>query len=798
MDALLQDLRLALRGLVRAPGFTVLTASTLALGIGANAAIFSVVNALLLRGLPYENADRIVMLSERSATDPERQGSTSWLNFADWQGQAASFDAMAVSYRWQPSLTGLGEAERLSATIVTAGIMDVFGIVPQLGRPMLAADNDPAAATVVLVSDGFWRRRLGADPAAIGRTITLNAAPAEIIGVLPQGFEPPGELRGELWANGALDPRDTRGSRYVRVMARLAPGVTLAAARAEMATISARLAEAYPRTNAGMLAVVRPLRDTMVGDAARPLVLLLGAAVLVLFIACANLSSLLIVRNVARARDVAVHAALGAARRRTMRQLFLEAVLIAAAGGAAGCLLAVWGAAGLVAAGPEVLRVQPVAVDFRVVAFALGITALTATLAGLLPSLRSSRADLGTLLKEGSRATGGRASGRLRAAMTVGQLALALALLCGAGLLVKSFARVHQVEAGIDPERLLVMSFNLPRVRYDSARSTPFLARVREQVAALPGVRATAVTSIVPFGGDWDRIVVDVEGRIAPDGQRPEGDRYIVTPDYHAAMGIPLREGRLLSSGDRYAAPLVCLVDEVFARQLAPGGSAVGLRLRLPGRDSFATVVGVVGHVKHYGLEASSQGQVYMAEEQYPWRFNNLVVRTAGDPLAGAAAVRGLIRTLDPDLPLFDVTSLEHLMGERTASRRFVTLLLALFAGAAALLAGLGLYGVIAFGVQLRRREIGVRLALGAQRRQIARLVIGQGVRLAVPGLALGLLCAVALTRLLAGLLFGVAATDAGVFAAVAVLLGLVTLLASWLPARRAVRVDPLIAIRSE
>jgi len=799
MEFVLADTRYALRSLRNSPGFTLVAILTLALGIGANTAIFSLVDALLLRALPYREAGRIAILTEQSTTEPARQGSTSWLNYLDWQAQSRSYQTMGIYQQWQPSLTGTGEPERIKAAIVTSGVVDVFRLTPAAGRWMVPADNVPGAANVVMVSHEFWRRRLNGNPSAIGRTITLNATPMEVIGVLPAGFHAPGELDAEVWANNAQDPRDTRGSRYLRVIARLKPGVTLAAARAEMATISNRLAAAYPASNAGIEAVVTPLRDTMVGESRTPLLLLLGAAGLVLLIGCGNLSNLLIVRGLARGREFALRTALGASRGRVIRQLLAEAGVLAVVGGVAGLLLAAWVTPVLLAAGPESLRALPVRLDARLVLFALGAVTLTAAVAGLAPALRVSRIDPGTMLKEGARGTGSTSASWLRSAVSVGQVALALALLCGAGLLIKSFQRLSAVDPGIVPEGVLTMSMNLPGAKYPAERQPQFFRAFLAGVTALPGVRAAAVTSILPFGGDWDRIAVDIAGQPVLSGaERPEADRYIVSPGYHTALGIALRQGRLLEDTDGRDKPLVCLVDEVFARRIANGASAIGLRLVLPGRDEPATVVGVVGHVKHYGLDATSNGQVYMSQDQYPWRWMNVVVRTTGDPLASAGVVRDVVRRLDADQPVFGTRAMTQVMGDRTATRRFVTLLLGCFAALAAGLAMLGLYGVIAYTVSQRTREIGIRVALGAEARQIARLVVSQGAVLAGVGVVIGLAAAMALTRALSALLFGVGARDPAVFLIVAAGLGGIALLASWLPARRASRTDPMIALRAE
>lgn len=590
---------------------------------------------------------------------------------------------------------------------------------------------------MALVSYGFWQSRLGADPNAPGRAITLSGVPYTVIGVLPREFRGPGELDADLWANNSLDQRDTRGSRYLRVIARLKPGVTIA--RTEMATISARLAAAYPATNARMEAVLHPLRETLVGD---------------------------------------VQPALG---------------------GVMGTALAGWLTPGLLALAPEVVRSQAPHLDGRLVVFALVAVMATAGITGLVPAVRTSRADLQTLLKEGLGHAGTRRGARLRGAVIVGELAIALALLSGAGLLLKSFVRLQQVEAGIDPRGVLAMSLNLPAAKYPEERPPQFFNALIAKVSALPGVRAAAVTSILPFGGDWDRIAVDVEGRpVLRGSEKPEADRYIVSPGYHVAMGVPLRQGRLLEDADRYDGALVCLVDEVFARRLQTAGSVLGMRLRLPGRDQFATIVGVVGHVKHYGLDATSSGQIYMSQNQYRWRWMHLVTRTAGDPLALATVARTAVRALDPEQPVFGVTTMAALMAERTAARRFVLTLLGGFAAVALALAGLGLYGVLAYAVSQRTREIGIRLALGADAGRVVRMVVRSGAILAGAGLALGLATAWAFRGLLSRMLFHVGPTDLAVFALVGLVLAAVALLASWLPARRAARVDPMVALKCD
>src|SRR5215471_1629405 len=801
MTVFLQDLRHAARMLGKSPGFTLLALAMLAMGIGANTAIFSVVDAVLLRPLPYPDADRIVTIGEMASNeDPRHSSSTSYANFLDWKAQSSSFQAMTIFNGWRPALTGLGEAERLRAAFVTAEVFDILGVRPERGRAIRPEENAPNAPNVAVVSHGFWQRRLGGDPAAVGRTITLNAQPFTVIGVLPAGFRAaPAEIDVEVWANNSPDPRDSRTSRYLRVMGKLKPGVTLSRARAEMKAISARLEAAYPKDNDKMAAGLLPLRRAMTTDTRAPLLLLAGAAGLLLLIACANLGNLLVARGVARAPEFAVRVALGASRWRIARQLLTESLALAGVGGAVGLLLAPWGTQLLLALAPESVRTSSVHTDARVLVFALLASAAASLLAGLVPVVPVSADSFQANLKEAGRSGRGARGHRIRNGLAVAQLALALTLAALAGLLARSFERAQNVEPGIRPENLWTLSVNIPESRYPKPRQPQFFDALAERAAALPGVAGAAVSSDLPFSGNWDRISVAVEGRpgLSPSEQ-PEGDRYIVSPGYFAVMGIPLKSGRVLEETDRYDSPLVAVVDERFARRLSPSGSAIGTRLKLPARDGFAEVVGVVGHVKHYGLDAESQGQIYMSHRQYPWRWMHLVVRasTSGGSLAGPLAEQ--VRALDADVPVFDVATMEQLMADRFATRRFATLLASVFAGAALSLAALGLFGLVAYVAAQRMRELAIRIALGAQPADIRRLVLGQGFRLGLAGTTVGLAGAAAGGRLASGLLFQTGPADPIVLSAVVAPLLAVTLLASALPALRASRTDPIAALRAE
>ena len=813
LDGLRQDVTYALRTLRRAPGFTAVAVLTLALGVGATTAIFSVVSALLLRPLPYEGADRVVLLTERPRGDARAMTTTSWPNVRDWREMARSFESIAIVDGWSPTLTGLGDAERLKASYVTAELFDVLRLRPQLGRPMLPSDNVPNAELVAVVSDGFWRRRLGGDPGVVGRRITLNGQPRTVVGVLPASYRGFDELDGELFANIWFDSTDGRTARYLRAVARLRPGVTVEQARAEMRAVHERLAAAYPQEDGNQEAIVTPLRDNLVRDSRTALLLLFTASALVLLIACANVANLLLARGLARARELAVRAALGAGRARTVRQLLTESLVLAAAGGGAGLALAVWGTHALLALAPEqVLRSQEVSVDWRVLAFGAAVTLATGLLFGLAPAVRATRVDLQSALKAGGRggASIDQGSTRARGALAVAQLGLALALLSGAALLMKSFARLHEVDPGFRPDGLLSASLNLPYATYRDEKPALFYERLAERVRGLPGVRAAAVSSTMPFSGNWDRIGVGVEGhRFSTGTEAPEADRYIVSADFFATLGVPLKRGRLFAAADRAGAPPVVVVDELFARRLAalsPTGDAIGMRLGAGhrGADTLATVVGVVGHLKHYGLDAESQGQIYYHHAQYPWRWMSVVARVSpggdgrADPLALAPAVRRAVHALDPGLAVYDVRTMDQMMAARAAVRRFSLLLLGAFAAVAVLVAAVGLYGVIAYGVSQRRQEIGIRLALGARPRDVVRMVVRQGASLAAAGIAVGVAAALAGSRLIAGMLFGVRAGDPAVLGAVSALLLLVAVAASLIPARRAAGVDPASSLRSD
>lgn len=799
IESVWTDLRQAWRSLRLQPGFAFVAVVTLALGIGATTSVFSAVSGVLLRALPYTNADRIVHVGEREILKPGQGGTTSYDNFLDWTKLNHSFDAMGLYNTWQPTLTGRGDPERVQVAGVSAGMFDVFHVTPAFGRRFVEADNVTNAADVAVVSYEFWRSRLGADPAAVGQVLSLNFTPIQIVGVLPEGFVAPGSLGRPIWVNFSNDT-DGRAGRSKNVYALLKPGISAEQAQAEMTRIAAQLAEAYPSQNKGSTAVVDRLVDRLVGDVRRPLYMLFGASFFVLLIACANLSNLLLARGVSRSRELAVRAALGAGRSRIVRQLLTESLLLAVVGSVAGILIAAAATKYLVGLGPSVFEARPPALDLFVLAGSVLLSVGTTLLFGLLPAVRGAPRDpQATLRASTSRASGGQTA-RTRTALAVVQLSLAVVLLSASTLVIKSFARVLRTDPGIRGDHLLTMAVNLPRARYDSSKSTLFYEQLRQRLEAMPDVRGVAFTSLIPFGGNFDRIGISkILGEPDHSGsEAPEADRYVVSPNYFATMGVRLVRGRLLSPEDRYDGPVVCLVDEVFARRTWGDVNPIGKQMKLPARDDYAMIVGVVTHVKTYGLDVASPGQIYMSNVQYPYRWSSMVIRTVGDPAPFAPTAARVIHELDRDQPIADVRTMDSLMGTLLRSRQFTLTLLAAFATVAITLAVVGLYGVIAYGVSQRRREFGIRVALGAQRRQIARMVVGEGGRIALFGVALGVVGAVATSRLISSMLFEVSPRDITVLTLVPIGLIAVAMLACIIPARRATRVDAAEVLRGE
>ncbi len=813
LDTLRQDVRYAVRTLAKSPGFAAVAILTLALGIGANTAIFSVVNAVMLRPLPYPDASRVMTLSETSPQFEEM--SVSYLNFIDWQNRNRSFSELAAFRRESFNLAGVSSPERLPGRQVSPGFFAILGTTPILGRDFLPEDGRPGAPPVVILSYRFWQRRFAGDPSIVGRVLVLNDVPHTVIGVIPQRFwfYNPGDVF-VTFANGSqlfTQIRENRSGTYV--VGRLKPGVSLEQARSDMNHIARVLAAEFPKANANSGISVKAILEDVVGGVRANLLLLLGAVGFVLLIACVNVANLLLARSTARTKEIAIRAALGGSRWRMIRQLLTESTLLAVCGGALGTLFARWGTSFLIASVPGSLpRTEDVSPDIRVLFFTLGASLLTGILFGIVPAIRASRADLHDTLKEGIR---GSTSGRhhLQDALVVAELALTLVLLVGAGLTARSILSLHRVNPGFDPRNALVFNTALSAQRYGEApKVRSFYRELLARLQRTPGVKAASLALNVPMRDDSE-LYFYVEGRPQP---KPEdmlwSMHYIVSSGYADAMGLRLLRGRYLSDRDSEDSQPVIVIDEAMARGVFPSEDPIGKRIIVPfpGLDQPREIVGVVNHVKHWGLAQDAQSRIqyqfYMPFFQVPdalfkqvGTFDmTLVVRTAGDPRAFVGTAQATVHALDPDLPVYGSQTMGEIIETSLAAQRFATLLLGLFAAFGLVLAAVGIYGVMAYSVGQRTQEMGIRMALGATRRDILRLVLGRGSLLTGAGTLIGLLACLGLTRFLASLLFGVTATDPVTFLAVAFVLGAVALFACYVPARRATRVDPMTALRYE
>ena len=804
MRALLQDLRFGARMLWKNPGFTLIVLLTLSLGIGANTAIFSVVNAVMLRQLPFKNADRLVRLRE---SNPERgwpSFSVSHPNFLDWRARNQTFEMMAATADASFNLTTGGDVEVIRGAAITADFLPVLGVSPALGRNFLPEEDRPEGNTrVALITHGSWQRRFGGDPGIVGKTLTINDNPFTVVGVLPESFSW-GGARNEVFAPLAPDPARSRGDHRLTVIGRLKPGAALERALADINTIAQQLALQYPESNRGWSAVGQRFYDWIVpAERRRALYVFVGAVIFVLLIACGNVANLLLARASARRKEISIRMALGAGRFRIIRQLLAEAILLALIAGGLGMIVAVWTVETLKTMNPANLpRLDELSVDGRALAFALLISLVTGVFFGLFPALQASRPDLNETLKEGARDSGGGAGGqRVRGALVIAEMALSVALLIGAGLLLRSFSKLQDVKLGFEPENLLTMRISLPLNRYQGdPEAWGFYTRLLREVKALPGVQDAALTSLAPLGGGGTSGEVQIPGRAAaPDGSMPSSAWRVVSPGYLRTLGIPLR-GRDFDDRDTAESQPVTIISEEMARRYWPGEDPLGrpVTLRSLGNKTY-TIIGVAGDVRSFGPDAEPGPMAYVSTAVLARAIQStLVVRTRAEPMSQTAPVRGVLRSIDANAPVYGIQTIERLLYDSHGSRRFNMFLLGSFAGVALLLASVGLFGVMAYLVSQRMREIGVRLALGAQPRDVFRLVIGRGMLLALIGVGVGLAGAFGLARFLETLLFQIKPTDALAFTVAPALLLGVALLACYIPARRAMKVDPMVALRCE
>ena len=801
MQILQQDLRYGVRMLAKKPLFTIVAVITLALGIGANTAIFSVVNAVLLRALPYHNPDRLVALSTVGSSG-DRDG-FSIPEAQDYQARLQSLEDLAAFQTQSVNVTGGERPDRVRGAFVSANFFKVFNLAPVAGRTFAEGEDQKGAAKLVVVNEKMWQERLHSDRNLEAQKLILNGEPYSVIGVVPASFKHPFDPEVEVWMPVWNYPGNSgeRAGRFLFAMGHLKPGVSLSQAHAEAETIASQLAQAYPKENTGRSAKVEYFRDLMVRDV-RPMLWLLFAAVgVILLIACANLANLLLARGLTRQKEIAVRAALGASRWRLIRQLLTETTLISLVGGAGGLLLAHWGLYALLKLPQNFVSTEDATLDTRVLLFAMGVSLLTGWVFGLAPALQLARPELQSFLKEGARGSGESARwNRVRGTFVVAQVALSLLLLVSAGLLIRSFDKLLRVDVGFKPERLLSLEYRLPRNKYkETAGQWNFHRQVVDRIQEIPGVQSVSLVRGLPFSGNGGTTAIILPDREPPaKGMEPEVMFNTATPNYFETIGIPFIKGRLFGNQDQADTPTVLIINQTMARRFWPDQDPIGKQVKFAVDGSTGTVVGVVGDAKHYWMEEEQRPQMYAAYSQQPGFFATVVIRTAVEPLSLSEPVRQAIWKVDADQPMWKVRTVEFLVNRSVADRKFLMALMGIFATLALVLTTIGLYGVISYLVNQRTQEIGIRMALGAQMGDILRMVLKQGMLLVLTGVALGLAASWLLTRLMSRLLYQVSATDPLTFTVIALLLITVALLACYLPARRATKVDPLIALRYE
>lgn len=802
MDTLFQDLRYALRTLRRTPGFTLAAVACLALGIGANTAIFSVINGVLLRPLPLKDPSSLVMVWETNPGHGNDRNVVSPANYLDWRAQNSTFADIGSYIDWRGNLTGITEPLEVAVSIATSTFFSVLGVRPELGRVYTSEEDVTNGPAVVVLSHRLWERQFGARRDVIGSQLSLNGRSSTIIGVMPPDFGIEGS-KAELWTPMGLDPAidyRTRTGRYLTSVARLKPNVTVQRAQTDMDAIARRLQGAHPAFNTGWGANVVPMYEQVVGGVRRALFVLGGVVGFVLLIACANVANLLLARSTGRVREIAVRSALGAGRGRMVRQLLTESVLLATLGGAVGIVFAYWGLQAVKLLAPEgVPRIAAISVDGWTLVFTLVVALVTGLLFGLVPALHAGRGNLQTVLREGSR--GSTTTGGARGILVATQVALSLVLLVGAALMMRSFSKLQSVDPGFDPVNVLTGRVQLAGERFRaSSASTAFFEQLIDRVGKLPGVESASAINWLPFAGQGSATSYWIEGRpVPPPTSEFVADVRAVDSRYFKTMRIRVRRGDPFEARANTESPKQIVVNEAFVRVHFPASNPIGEHVLMPWGDTLrGEIVGVVADTKHTGLDSAARPMIYWAMKQFPTNFMTLAVRTSGDPMRLAPAVAREIRALDANQPFADPKPLDAYLSQSVAQRRFSMTLLAVFSGVALVLAALGIYGVLAYTVAQRTREIGVRMALGAGHATVATMVVREALGVVAVGLAIGIGGALALTRVLASLLFDISPTDPLTFTVVTVALGAVALVASYLPARRAARVDPIVALRSD
>lgn len=801
MQILRQDLRYGARMLLKKPLFTIIAILTLALGIGANTAIFSVVNAVLLRSLPYHNPNQLVVLAAVSSSGD--RDTLSIPEVQDFQSQMRSLDDLSAFQTQSVNLTGGERPDRVRGAYVSANFFKVFNLKPVIGRTFAEGEDKQGGAKLVVVNEKMWQERLNSDTNLETKSLVLNGEPYSVIGVVPSSFKNPFDPEVEVWMPAPNFPGNTgqRDARFLFGMGHIKPGIELTQAQAEAVTIASQLAQSYPKENAGRTAKVESFPELMVVRV-RPMLWLLFAAVgVILLIACANLANLLLARGLARQKEIAVRAALGASRWRLIRQLLTETTLISLAGGAGGLLLAHWGLYALLKLPQNFVSTEDAALDTRVLLFGLGLSILTGWLFGLVPALQLAKPELQSSLKEGARGSGeGARWNRVRGAFVVAQVALSLLLLVSAGLLIRSFDKLLRVDVGFKPERLLTLEYRLPRTKYREPQAQwNFHSQVMERIQEVPGVQSVSLVRGLPFSGNGGTAAIVLPDREPPArGTEPEVMFNTAMPNYFETIGIPFVKGRLFGNQDQLNTPPVLIINQTMAQRFWPGQDPLGKQVKFVGDGELGTIVGVVGDAKHYWLEEESKPQMYNSYTQQPGLFATVVVRTTVEPMALSESVRQALWKVDADQPMWKVRTVEFLVNRSVADRKFLMALMGIFASLALVLTMIGLYGVISYLVNQRTQEIGIRMALGAQMGDILRMVLKQGMVLVLMGVAVGLGAAWLMTRLMIRLLYQVSATDPLTFSTIALVLIAVALLACYLPARRATKVDPLVALRYE